>query len=457
MKKYINKNSIKLISINDEISLFFHTESLQIYPINNEKILNFLITYNVNGYSKTKELYNKEEFDTIYKFIEDKLASAPESKENNNINVEIERYKTIILPISAKCTLNCSYCFAQTDGGFKFEDFNESNIDKVASFIIDKNPDLDETITVIFFGGEPFLKLDLMTYTVKHFKEKYPSRKIKYSITTNGTIINKEVINFIKENNVAVLLSLDGPDNEFNLRKFKNGKSSVGLVLKNIKELKENGIFIELRATMINTNPYIFDTYDFFEKLELPFDIVFAYVSDNKTHDLASYSNGTINNIKAQYKKLLMYYVNKLINNEPIYNKVMGEMFSILRYRLKKRFACSAGLSYFTILSNGDIHSCAHLMNDPNVKIGNIDSVIISKKDYTPIPIEDINGCENCWAKNLCLGGCFAQKKSMGIKNTQALPKSECELQKIRWEFSILLYYFTMKEAPHYIKKTIKN
>lgn len=451
------QSDIKLLPIDNQITLFYHAETLQIYPIENSELLNFLLCYRESGYVVTKSKYPTYKFYELYNFICKKISGAPKSIIYEEVETEKNDFYTIILPISDVCNLNCSYCFAQTDGGFKFGSFNKSAVKKIVDFLVNENRDESIPLTIIFFGGEPLIKIDLICFTVEYIKEKYPNRNVSFSITSNGTILNERIIKFLKENNFAILLSLDGPENEFNLRNFKNNRNSTAKVLNNIQTFKGNGIFPHIRATMVNNNPYICETYSFFENLKLPFDIVFAYSSENITHNYASYNKRILDNIKLQYFELLQYYIGKLKNKETIYNKILREMASTIRFRLKKRLACSAGLSYFTILSNGNIFSCAHLMNNGNMKIGNIEVGIEDKSMFIPVDVEKIIGCQKCWARHLCLGGCFAQKKSLNRSNYHSLPANECELQKIRWNFALLLYYYTMKIAPENIKPKVKQ
>ena len=295
--------------------------------------------------------------------------------------------------------------------------------------------------------------MDIIKYTINIIKTKYSEYKVSYSITTNGTIITDEIIKIFKENNFAILLSIDGYDNDFNLRKFKNGRKSVTKVIENINKLKNNGIFPKIRATLLNTNPYIAETYDFFEKLELPFNIVFTYASENKTHNFSLYTNDILEKIKFQLDTVLKYYIEKIKRKDILYNSLFKDLFSIFRFRIKKQIVCSAGQSYYTIISNGDIFSCSHFINDSKFKIGNINGGKIYKKDFIPLPLEEIKDCKLCWAKYLCLGGCPAQKLSMDKKINESFKIENCELEKICFEFYLKLYYFVTQLAPEYIIK----
>ena len=446
----ITTENIELIPISGKTTLFFHSDSLQIYPLNDKVLINFLLSIKNYGIEITKQKYKNNKFCELYNYIIKKINTSPITTIYPDLDNQNKKYITIVLPISAKCNLNCPYCFAKTDNGYNFQNFTTQSINEIAEFLIN-NIKENEHLTIIFFGGEPLLNMEVIKYTVTLFKTKYPNQSINYSITTNGTILDKRIITFFKENKFSVLLSIDGPDNEFNLRKYKNGKSSFSKVMKNIELLKKNNIGFELRATLINNNPYIVETFEFFENLHIPFNIVFAYNSENKANShLNTYDVNIIYQIEEQLDALLKYYIDKFKRQEKSFNIFFKSISEVLRYRLNKSTICSAGIYYHTIMSNGDIYTCAHLMNDNRYKIGNIHSGYNSNSAYFPVPIHQIYECQTCWIKNICLGGCPSQKISMGKKNDIAMENNICHLEKIKTRFYIKLYYYATKNFPNY-------
>lgn len=446
-------NHIQLVNISEELKLFFHVPSLQIYPLTDKRIITFLERYVKYGYKKTKIKYPTTEFNEFYDFICNTIKAGPPLTNMTIMDITKEDFNAIVLPIAAACNLDCPYCFAQTDGGFKFGNFTEKDIESIVTFLIKNRSNSSDPLTIIFFGGEPLLNLNIIKFTIQLFKERYSDYKVHYSITTNGTLIDDEIVRIFKENNFSVLVSLDGYENEFNLRKFRNGNSSVNTVISNLNILKRNEIDIEIRATLVNNNPYIVDTFDFFERLEVPFKVVFAYASSNKSHHYADYNAENLNLIKEQFDHLLDYYIRKLQCKQKLYNKMFEEIARVFRFRVNYQLVCSAGVNFFTITAKGDIYSCAHLMNDSQFKIGDIFQGIIDKTNYVALPVEQIESCKNCWAKYLCLGSCFSQKIATGGSNKSAKEKYECELERLKWILYMKLYYFFNKLAPEYFRK----
>ena len=404
--------------------------------------IDFLMSLSRNGFRQTRRLFGTT-FDELYSEICSIIQSNP-----NSISIRTQnrtpRFLNNVLPIASTCNLNCPYCFAQVDGDFHFNAYTQKDIINTISFIVSQNKKKGP-ISIVFFGGEPLLKFPLIDFCVHHIDEVYPNLSFSYSITTNGTLITDDVIKLFKQYNFGVLISLDGPDNEYNLRRYKNGEKSIERVLKSISLLRKAGIKVQLRATILNTNPYILSTFEFFENLGVPFSLVFAYSSENVNHHFAEYNDEINESIESQFRDVYSYYVKKLAKGETIYNRIFYEYGNLLRQRIKKDFSCSAGSNFFTIMSNGDIFSCSHFMNNPAYTIGNIYSYPIlneeKRKQLSPVKLNKHRSCSKCWARYLCLGGCTSQIILSGGNNMSPYSEAECQLKRIEFSFYIKLFY----------------
>ncbi len=445
-----NINDFKIVNLDKDNILFFHPATLQIYPLKKNNIIaEVLQTTHMCGWNVAITKFGEDVCQQVISYINRTIANAP-STIYSDIKTDVYQpyFDVVVLPIAGMCNLNCPYCFAQTDGGFNFPNFTEKDIDKVVSFVMDTQINANRKSTsFVFFGGEPLLKFDIIKYTVSYIKQKYPNRSVGFSITTNGTIINDEIIDYFKQNNFLILLSLDGPDNEFNLRKYQDGRKSIDIVMQNIEKLRKEEVSIELRATLINTNPYIVETFDFFEKLQCPFTVVFAYQSENKMHqELSMYNESVLQSIREQLDDLLAYYRERACRGESIYSKIINDAKKSFDRRIGHYIPCTSGRQYFTITADGNIFSCAHLMNNPLFRMGSINNGITSPESYLPPKVTDIVECNKCWARMMCSGGCVTQKISTGMKNTTPMTYNGCELERIKWEFYLKMYYYIEKK-----------
>ena len=130
----LKEKDIKLVRVDNEKTLFFHVATLQIYPFENDnEVLHFLRYYQIGGENETKKHYNEEDYKQIYDFICEKLTQVP-TLHPHFIPTEEPVFDTVILPISGHCNLNCPYCFAQTDGGFHFNDYTKEDAKKIIDF-----------------------------------------------------------------------------------------------------------------------------------------------------------------------------------------------------------------------------------------------------------------------------------------------------------------------------------
>lgn len=192
-------------------------------------------------------------------FLSDNIKDLPLNTYVNQIAKTNILPLSVILPITSSCNLNCPYCFAQTkEGDSTFKNYTEVDVEKLIQRLYTINK--GATTLLIFFCGEPLLNFKLIKYAVNYINRNGFRENFCYSITTNGTLITREVAEFLKEHQFAILLSMDGYENEFNYRKFRNGKSSVSKVLKNIELLKTFDVPFEIRATITSDNPYIYET-----------------------------------------------------------------------------------------------------------------------------------------------------------------------------------------------------
>ena len=427
--------TLKIIKTSETNFLVFHGKSLCLLSATKDtspEIFNLI---------EEKKNEFKIPYDKAFQEFLDNIAT------NNVANTESAlspKLDTLVLPISSGCNLICPYCFAKTKkGSANYKDFTERDVDALLALLHEKNKDIPTTI--VFFGGEPLMNFKIIEYTISQVKTKYSDLDIKYSITTNGTLINNQTATFLKENKIAILLSLDGFDNEFNYRKFRNGKSSVPRVLKSINLLKEMEVPFEIRATITSDNPFVYETYMFFEELAVPFVIAFAYNSENPTHkELSSYNSESLKHMRNAFCKLTDYYKNCVAISKPMYNKLIWQYHEILKNRTVREFSCAAGRTYHTVLSDGTMFSCAHLMNEEKCKIGNLREwplKDIERYGFIPVRISTIEECRDCWAQQLCHGGCASQKYSMGKTARQSYLPEKCELDKIMYEFLIKIYY----------------
>lgn len=380
------------------------------------------------------ESYNELESEVIQNF--------PSFVSKSEVGEDDDTYslQNVILPISGKCNLRCSYCFAQNKGDFGFGDITPENCKEIVDYIMSHSME-EMTTTINFFGGEPMLRMDTVDAVVNYVSERYPSRSVNYGITTNGTLFTDKNIDYFKHHDIGILFSFDGTEEFASHRVFANGKKSNDLVLRNMQKLKDAGVNIQLRATVSSDCECLWKIHDYFENLGIPFAAVLAYKSRN-IDDTCVYDS-CLKSFKKQYDDLLNYYINRHEKGLPIMCMSIADQITAINKQEIRYVPCSSGKMMFAIVDNGDIFSCEHLAYDKKYAIGNVHEGMDVEKmmSYRPLPVNKLEKCNNCWAKHLCIGGCYSEKLLIG-REKEALSDDECELKKMQWNFMMSLFIY---------------
>lgn len=339
----------------------------------------------------------------------------------------------LTLRVSEDCNLSCSYCYNKTNM------LNSKNIKfmskdiaiKAVRFFLDNF--FNKDMTIFFFGGEPLLNFPVIKDTLSYIKkQKIPFKEIK--IVTNGTILNKDILNFILENNIKIMVSLDLPASEHKKnRPFKNKRPSFDIVLKNLKILLKN---ISSQNILIRTT--VAKDIDFNLKEIILSCQRYKLPLENLIIELDHFSR-CLKNLELEKKALINYSRKNILNNKnfPIYKReLIGDyLYTIISGR-EKILSCPAGVSAITVNPIGEIYLCDEVSNLKEFYLGDIkrgidkEKLNIIKEKFILKPKE----CIFCWARAFCSGFCPL------IKKDKNLLYQEC--QKLKRDFIEELNFF---------------
>lgn len=394
----------------------------------------------------------------------------------------------ICLNLTDDCNLACKYCFVQQKPHYMtFEvakdavEFIMSNHKKKSELYADE--ELGKP-NITFFGGEPTLMWDkIIVPLVKYIEEKYPNQ-IGLDMTTNGTLLNKEKIAFLKEHNIGILLSMDGDRNTQNYnRPCKNGESSFDLVNNNIPEILKNFPETNFRSTIYqDTCDTLFETYLF--AIKNGFRHIFFCPNARE-----KWTEENIDKLKEEIKKIFTYFTYSFMNNElPIQCSLIDDTFrKILKHDLQihydeyellepNRFPlrCGLGTTSASISYDGKIFSCQEQDSRDTSDffyIGNIyDGIDYEKhkiilEEYTSAAItkcEDENFCNDCILRSICVEDtCPSVSKDM-FNNFFIKPKIDCIFSQELFEnainaMNILVNYEKSELFEDYLEKIYEN
>lgn len=333
------------------------------------------------------------------------------------------------LNLTDACNLACRYCFVEQHPHYMTLETAKKSADFLIKNLYIKREKFNysekEKVGITFFGGEPTLLWEeIIVPLVNYCNEKYPN-EFNFTITTNGTLLNKERINFLKENNIFPLLSIDGAKRtqDFNRPCHNSSQSSFELVAQNIIDLLENFPTITFRSTIDqNTVQYLYENYLFAEFCG--FKNWYA-MPNCREH----WTEKNVKELKNQYNKIYTYRILQFQNNIMPMNctiiddsfKRMAEM-DIARLTVPKEIPnpcrtvkrCGMGTSGGSIGYNGWIYGCQEQpsRDEKNIFIiGDINNGInIEKhtkllKEYNKQQIaycENKEKCNNCQLRPIC-------------------------------------------------------
>lgn len=322
---------------------------------------------------------------------------------------------SLVLNVAQGCNMHCSYCFA--DHG-EYHAAPQMMDRRTAEKAVDLLAGLTTKpfLYVYFFGGEPLLNKDVILHTVRYTNAKAAElgKNTMFGITTNGTILDDEILNCFNENKFAVLVSLDGPKETHDKQRcLTDGTGSFDLVQRNLLRLSEcSNIFLGCRATTTAENSSLREVVSFLDKLPLKYCHVepAAQSTDqaNAGDDVAEREN--IDAFLQEYGDVVKAMWQKMKNHEPLpYRTFLNEIKMLITNSVRVRL-CSMGFGTITVSAEGDIYACQRLVGVAGNILGNVHTpdIVSSFQPFIPIPLSEKDECPTCWARYLCVGDCAA-------------------------------------------------
>lgn len=342
-------------------------------------------------------------------FTEDAYEEIARNYRRNNFNV-----KAICLHVAHTCNLNCSYCFA-AQGKYHGERAVMSlETGKRAIDFLIENSGAHKNLDIDFFGGEPLMNWDVVKQLVEYGRrqEKLHDKNIRFTLTTNGVLLNDEVIDFCNKEMHNVVLSLDGrPEVHNRFRKDYNGVGSYEKILPNfLNFLKKRG----------NKSYYMRGTYthyntEFLNDILHMADLGFKELSMEPVvcdpSDPCALTQEDLPVLYDQYEKLA---------EEMIKRKKEGRGFTFYHYMIdltggpciyKRVAGCGSGTEYLAVTPWGELYPCHQFVGDEKYSMGNIYDGVTNtavREKFAACNAYTRPGCADCWAKLYCAGGCAA-------------------------------------------------
>lgn len=417
---------------------FRQIESGKLAPENSSS----LKKYQING------LFQENEVERIYHPEADYL----EHLSNTNLG-------HLVLQVTQQCNLRCDYCIYS--GKYN----NRSHSDKRMTFSIAKKA-IDffvertresKQIVLGFYGGEPFLELPLMVECITYIKSIAGDKELGIGLTTNGTLLTDQAIDFLVENDVQAMISLDGnkKEHDANRRFAESNKGTFDVIIKNVKKIKEKYPDYYKKSisfnTVINPKSDILCTQEYFSAEELFSDstLMFNVLDDLNMEDVsgANYIENFWLPRSYEYLKLLLFLIGRIKDRNKLSPLIRGahvqddDLYKTLQQHIPTGKTahhggpCLPGIRRLFVSTDGQLYPCERVTEKVDqMCIGNLDDGF----DMEKMKFLLCNGqltekeCINCWNLNNCMICLGEVDLHGGNKVTRELKLETCEKSKAR-------------------------
>ena len=353
--------------------------------------------------------------------------------------------KAVCLNIIHGCNLRCKYCFADEGEYHGHKGVMDIDTAKKAIDYVVKRSGPRRNIEIDLFGGEPTMIMDKVKEIIAYAREneKAWNKNIRFTMTTNATLLTEEMMDFMDKEMGNIILSLDGrKEVNDNVRIKVDGSGSYDDILPNIKrmiEKRDKSKHYYVRGTFTGANT------DFYEDVKAMVNEGFREISIEPV----VLEKGHFLELKEEHLPEIFENYDKLYN-EMARRKKEGDEFNFYHFNIdlnggpcvyKRISGCGAGFEYVAITPQGEVYPCHQFVGKEEFKLGSIyDDTYDAElgKKFKKAHIYNKPKCRECWARFYCSGGC--QSNNFAFNGDMNIPyEIGCKMQKKRIECAIAL------------------
>lgn len=352
--------------------------------------------------------------------------------------------KALCLHIAHDCNLACRYCFAEEGEYHGRRALMSFEVGKKALDFLIANSGSRRNLEVDFFGGEPLMNWQVVKDLVAYGRqqEKLHDKKFRFTLTTNGVLLNQEVMDFCNREMGNVVLSIDGRKEVHDyMRPFRSGKGSYELVLPKFKEFADSREQKNYYVRGTFTHHNLDFSKDVLHLADLGFDQISVEPVVAPEDEDYALKPEDLPEILQEYDKLAA---------EMVKRKKEGKGFTFFHYMLdltggpcvyKRLSGCGSGTEYLAVTPWGDLYPCHQFVGNEKYLMGNVDEGITRTDivdEFKGCNVYTKEKCRNCFAKFYCSGGCAANSYNFHGTIQDAYDLG-CELERKRVECAIMI------------------
>ena len=330
-----------------------------------------------------------------------------------------ERYNSawnkLELSLSEGCNLACKYCYCSTCRDIPSKGLMTENIARQAITWLFAMSGKSEQVSITFFGGEPLLNKPVLRFAIEYSQKlaKLHGKKVFYSMTTNGTLLDDEVIGYIKRYNFGLMVSLDGPKELHDKQcPTQQGDGSYDAAVSGIKKLMARRRSVTVRCTMIHPLPRMLDLIKFYEDFGFTRIVMGKATNPINPSGVDCDQSDIDEYFRQENEELIPWMLEKLQKGETpkyfpygpfIKNHEEGKISTKV-----SPFKCGACRGTMTVGADGTLYPCHRFVGMQAWQLGNIEMGPDYKKckDFWRKYRNSTKRCSHCWMWSICKGVC---------------------------------------------------
>ena len=352
--------------------------------------------------------------------------------------------KALCLHVAHTCNLNCSYCFASQGKYHGDRAVMSFEVGRQALDFLIANSGTRRNLEVDFFGGEPLMNFDVVKRLVAYARsiEKQHGKNFRFTLTTNGLLIDDDVIDFANRECHNVVLSLDGrKEIHDRFRVDYAGNGSWERIVPKFQKMvaARGGRGYYLRGTFTHANPDFLE--DIKEMLRLGFTELSMEPVVCASDDPSALTEDDLAVVMEQYEQLAQLMLER---------RRAGQPFTFYHYMLdlkggpcvyKRISGCGSGTEYMAVTPWGDLYPCHQFVGEERFRLGDVWHGVTNletQEEFAACNVYARPGCADCWAKLYCSGGCAANAYH-ATGSVSGVYENGCRLFRKRMECAIWL------------------
>ena len=431
LDEYAKDNSIRTVVDEDNIEAIAY-----------EDVREFLN----NKLEKYSETDIAEAYEEVAGLIEDECLFTDDLY--HNYLVDFTKRQTVVkalcLHIAHDCNLACQYCFAGEGEYHGKRELMSFEVGKKALDFLVKSSGSRRNLEVDFFGGEPLMNFEVVKQLVEYGRslEEKNDKKFRFTLTTNGVLLNEEILEFANKEMGNLVLSLDGRKEVHDMmRPRRGGQGSYDQIVPK---------FVEAANSRNQMNYYVRGTYthnnlDFSEDVKHMAELGFEQISVEPVVAPPSESyaiqDEDVPKLLEEYDKLAKYLLKRRENGKPV--NFFHFMIDLTGGPCvaKRLSGCGSGTEYLAVAPNGDLYPCHQFVGMPEFLLGNVDIGVTNTEVVNKFKLCNVYAkeeCKTCFSKFYCSGGCAANAYNF-TGDINGVYETGCKLQRKRVECAIMI------------------